>query len=965
MVDRALNLVTWYRSQRFLVFCSQAVTSHISLPLPRIDSIFFPGTISRCEQLSLQILDLPAKRAPCFGANCVNRARAGGPSRGAWAARMRHLSRRNSRRLLSRSAPDPNTILVHPLPLCTLVGRSLPYLRFKQKRKSTSRHTLDTAVTFLSLEGFPFVRNARSLTCAAISFARNRTPSGTGQRFTVKVTKMEFNRKRGVLTPILSLALWMGTTTGALADESSDIEEIVVQASLVHDTTDEGMTTVHLINKDQIKSMPVLSLGSSLEGLLGVNVSDYGSGVGQPVIRGMSGSRVRVLENGSIVRDVSGLGADHMNDIDIANAQQIEVIRGPASLLYSNGTMGGIINVVDRSIAQSDLESTQLSIGAETQSVNDGESASLSASTHAAGLNWSYSGSYSNLNNYDVPTGALEHDEHHDEEEHEEEHGEEEHEDEEHDLGSLSNSDTARTTHKLGLSKTGDWGYVGASFSRRESVFGIPVHADEHGGHGDEEHDDDEEHGDEEHGEDDHDDEHGHGEHGEDERIFAETKSDIWKIEGRINEVGSFINSIDFSYQDSDYSHVEQHAEGEEHEGEEHDDEEHGEHEHEGPTLFTNEAQEFEIRLNLDSESSSHRVVSNLSKEMVAIVGEEAFMRPTESREMTVGYFFSREWSNGFHVDFGARFDNLDREGSVAHMDEDHHDEDHDDEDHDDEDHDDHEGEVEIDQFDLNFKTTSFALGLTQAFDNDVSLSLGLSSIERAPSAVEMFINGPHLAAQRFEIGDPAMTSERGFNSEISLSVDRPNFFLNLTLFNNEVSDYIYLRDETEEEHEDEEHGEHDHGSLILAEYEQEDASFSGYEFEIGTTFDFDMGQLTLTYSRDQTNASLDSGPRVPRLAPARDTLSVDGSISGFDTRLSYQRVSDQSKVAPGEEPTDGYDMLNLSITRTFALGASELDVTVFGRNLLDEVARRHTSFVKEEAPLPGRNLGVKLYYRL
>ena len=157
---------------------------------------------------------------------------------------------------------------------------------------------------------------------------------------------------------------------------------------------------------------------------------------------------------------------------------------------------------------------------------------------------------------------------------------EEEHEDEEHDLGSLSNSDTARTTHKLGLSKTGDWGYVGASFSRRESVFGIPVHADEHSGHDDEEHDDeehgDDEHDDEEHGEDDHDDEHGHGEHGEDERIFAETKSDIWKIEGRINEVGSFINSIDFSYQDSDYSHVEQHAEGEEHEGEEHDDEEHG-----------------------------------------------------------------------------------------------------------------------------------------------------------------------------------------------------------------------------------------------------------------------------------------------------------------------------------------------------------------------------------------------------
>ena len=352
---------------------------------------------------------------------------------------------------------------------------------------------------------------------------------------------MEFIKLTRPLASILSLTLWLGATANTFASESDQIEEVVVQASLLHNTTEEGMTTLHLLNKNQLKSMPVLSLGSSLENLLGVTVADYGSGVGQPVIRGMSSGRVRVLENGSVVRDVSGLGADHMNDIDFANAEQVEVIRGPASLLYANGTMGGIINVVDRSIAQSDLESTQLSIGAESQSVNDGKAASLPAATHAAGLNWSYSGSYSNLNNYDLPNGALEHDDHHDEE-----HDEEEHEGEEHDMSSLSNSDTARTTHKLGLSKTGDWGYVGASYSRRESVFGIPVHADEHGGHGDEEHGD-EEHGDDhddEHDEDDDDDEHGHEEHGEDERIFAETKSDIWKIEGRLNEVDSLTASI-------------------------------------------------------------------------------------------------------------------------------------------------------------------------------------------------------------------------------------------------------------------------------------------------------------------------------------------------------------------------------------------------------------------------------------
>jgi iron complex outermembrane receptor protein len=758
------------------------------------------------------------------------------------------------------------------------------------------------------------------------------------------------------------------------AESNPEIEEIVVRASLLHDAVEADAVPLHVLGQSQLSTQPSLSLGEYLDGLTGVTVADYGSGVGHPVIRGLSGNRVKVLENGRITRDISGLGGDHINEVDTANAQQVEVVRGPASLLFANGSIGGIVNVVDDAIARTDVEETTLNASVESQSVNDGEAASLSATTSAFGINWSYAGSYSNLNNYDVPNGALEHDEHHEEEHDDEDHDEEEH-GEEHDLGILENSDTQRSSHKFGLSKTGDWGYVGGSYSRKESVYGIPVHADEHEGHGDEEHGD-EEHGDEDHeeaghGDEDHDD---HDEHGEDERIFSTTKSDVWTIEGRLNNVGRFINSIDFSYQDSDYSLTEQHAEEEGHDEEEGDDD-HDEHEDEGPTLFTNESQEIDLRFNLDSDQASHRIVTNFSQEEVAIIGEEAFMRPTESKEITLGYYFSREWPNGFHIDLGARFDNLDRQGSVAHEDEDHHDEDHDedhDDEHGDEDHgdEDHDEEVEIDTFDLNYKTSSLALNLTRAFENDISLSLGLASIERAPSVVEMFINGPHLAAQRYEVGDPTLSSERGFNTEISLSIDRPNYFMSLTLFNNEINDYIYLQDEMddhdeeehEEEHEEEEHG---HGGLISAAYQQEDASFSGYEFEIGTSIDFDIGQLTFTYARDQTNASLNSGPRVPRIAPARDTFTVDGAISGFDTRLSYQRVSDQSRVAENEEPTDGYDMLNLSVTRTFSLGASELDVTVYGRNLLDEVARRHTSFVKEEAPLPGRNMGVKLHYRL
>ena len=110
--------------------------------------------------------------------------------------------------------------------------------------------------------------------------------------------------------------------------------------------------------------------------------------VGQPVIRGMSGTRVRVLENGVVVRDVAALGPDHINDVNLLNTQQIEVVKGPSSLLYANGGAGGVINIVDNSIAQTDLSTfPMVSVGAETQSVNNGEVRDVSYAQNVSGFN--------------------------------------------------------------------------------------------------------------------------------------------------------------------------------------------------------------------------------------------------------------------------------------------------------------------------------------------------------------------------------------------------------------------------------------------------------------------------------------------------------------------------------------------------------------------------------------------------
>ena len=272
-------------------------------------------------------------------------------------------------------------------------------------------------------------------------------------------------------------------TNNIIADE---IEEVIVTSSYINQSSDEIKDPLHIITEQELETGPTQSLGESIDNLLGVSSSDYGAAVGQPIIRGMSGSRVKVLSNGLLVRDISGLGADHLNEVDMNSIKQIEIVRGPSSLMYSNGAIGGIVNVVDDTIAKQNFEERDLRLGLETQSVNDGEVGQFSFKDNLGGLNISYAYKDGSFDNYDIPMGAVIHSE----EEHEEDH-EEEHEEHDEDLGYLENSDYESQSHRLGLSTVGNWGHLGASFQDIESLYGIPFHGEEHsehGGHDEEEH---------------------------------------------------------------------------------------------------------------------------------------------------------------------------------------------------------------------------------------------------------------------------------------------------------------------------------------------------------------------------------------------------------------------------------------------------------------------------------------------
>ena len=697
---------------------------------------------------------------------------------------------------------------------------------------------------------------------------------------------------------------------------SQEVEDTVVITSALINTS-EITNPLYVIDGDDISDDATTSLGDAIDSYLGVSIADYGAAVGQPIIRGMSGPRVKILKNGMVNRDVSGLGVDHLNDLDLNDISQIEIVKGPSSLLYANGTIGGIINVVDDCISALNYELPEIKVGYETQSVNDGDSKNINYKNNIGGFNINFGYNEIDFGNYDVPNGAIIEDHH--EEPHDDDH--------EGCEGCLENTDYAVEATKFGISKVGDWGYVGVSVDNLESVYGIPFHGEEHEEPGEEPH--------------------------EEERIFSTTDSESTTIKGSYNLNGNFVNKVDFTFRSSDYTLTEDHEE--EHE-EPHDP---GEEEHE-PTVFANEAVEYGAIFDISNENLLQNIAINFVDEDNSIVGEEAFMNPANSEEFTIGYYASKDFDS-FNVDMGMRIDQIERSGSVT-----------------DKDHGD------IDQYSIDDTTNSFAVSIGTDITDSLNISAGFASVERLPSVIELFMNGPHMATGRFEVGNPNLSSETSENFDISVNYENDGFYANASFYITDVDNYIALIDEEEdhhmdedEHHEDEEdhhegedehhdeddHDEHEHGhgNLIHANYVQEDAEFDGYEFEFGKAFEMNSGVLDLSFGRDVVNAEFSDGHYVPRINPSRNVYSMSYSTNDLIFKLQLKDVDKQKEIGEGETETDAYKMLDLRVTKTFSLADnSELKISLFGRNLLDEVARNHSSFVKDEVPLPGKNVGVK-----
>lgn len=253
-----------------------------------------------------------------------------------------------------------------------------------------------------------------------------------------------------------------------------------------------------------------------------------------------------------------------------------------------------------------------------------------------------------------------------------------------------------------------------------------------------------------------------------------------------------------------------------------------------------------------------------------------------------------------------------------------------------------------------DFSNVSASAGLFVRPSQPLFLGLSLARNERAPSEVELFANGPHVATGAFEVGDIDLDSEVATSLEATMHYASGPFEFDLHAYAANYDGFIDLRPTGAEDPD---------SHLPVFAYVQTGAEFRGFEAEAEyAVWESGDRELNARLAADLVKADTDLGPAA-RIPPWSLTAGLDWTSRRFDAGLEVRHVGEQDRTADFERPTDAYTLVSLKgAVRPFA----DTDVTLFAEasNLTDEEAREHASFQKDIAPLPGRNFRAGVTYR-
>ncbi|HCS27296.1 MAG TPA: TonB-dependent receptor [Spongiibacteraceae bacterium] len=405
------------------------------------------------------------------------------------------------------------------------------------------------------------------------------------------------------------VALMAATNLNAAAYAASDkqhIEEVIVSAPLAKSASDSALP-IAVLSGEALRQEAASSLGETLSNEIGVHSASFGSGVGNPVIRGQGGNRVRVLQDGVGSLDAADISPDHSYTAEPLLADRIEIIRGPATLLYGNGAIGGVINVVDNRIPDTLPEAISGAIETRHATANDQNSSVFRLDGGLGQFAWHADGLYRDSNNLDIAGSAID-------TEALAAAGEEL--PEENTRGYIGNSNKRSDAWTVGGSWIGQRGFIGLSVNRANNNYGLPPGAHE-------------EHESTPGGEEPH----------EDANIRLDMEQERIDLKGGL-ELEGFFKELDLRLSRNDYQHRELEQSGSA---------------TEVGTVFKNKASEGRMVLRHNPLGSWQGAIGlQLGDRDFSAVGEEAFIPPADIRSAAL--FLVEELAlNRWTYEFGLR----------------------------------------------------------------------------------------------------------------------------------------------------------------------------------------------------------------------------------------------------------------------------------------------------------------------
>ncbi|MGQ0591709.1 MAG: TonB-dependent receptor [Gammaproteobacteria bacterium] len=657
-----------------------------------------------------------------------------------------------------------------------------------------------------------------------------------------------------------------GTEEGPQGAEEEPVvlEPITVTATPLEAEAGHIAQPVEVLTGEALQRRQALTIGETLAREPGISASDFGRGASRPVIRGLGGSRVRILEGGIGSMDVSNLSPDHAVGIDPLHARQIEILKGPATLLYGSGAIGGIVNIVTDRIPTEVPEKPSLEAEFRYDSATNERTGGGTVEAGYGNLALHFDGLKRRTANYDIPGfGSID-----------PEPGEQ--------PGELFNSDVDTENEAGGASYIGDRGHLGFAISHYASNYGVPGSGDEAG-------------------------------------VRIDLDQLRYDIEGEVEIPAPGFRLLKMKLGHNDYEHQEIEPSGE------------------VGTDFQNDEYEGRVELLHQPLWGFNGVFGvQVRHQDFEAIGEEALTPPVGGRSVGVFWFEDRDWDL-WHFEIGARYENARYDADAGSPD------------------------VEHDIY-------SVSGGAVRGFGEDYSTGISVTRAQRAPSLEELYNDGPHLATGTFERGDPALDPETANNLDLTLRKSEGRWTWRVSAFANLIEDFIFAASvdangDGVADRADEEGNVVPEGDLLSLDFVQDDAIFYGLEAETvfgifeGTSY----GDLDARFVADYVRGKLTDGDDLPRITPPRFGGGLDYRFEAWTADFEVMRIAKQTDNASLETETDGYMQVDLGVSYTFGTRPADLILALRGTNLLNEEERRHTSFLKDIAPLPGRSVLLTL----